>query len=65
MGQTIRGRVMEYNIARAKEMLQVAADYIRKHYPDGMIHYDGADCDGYCVADDCEIASASLDDGSN
>jgi len=51
-----------YDITKAKEMLQIAADYIRKFSPDGMVHYDEADCDGYCVADDCEIAAASLKD---
>ena len=46
---------------RAKEMLQIAADYIRKFYPKGVANYDETECDGYCVADDCEIAIADLE----
>ena len=47
-------------ISRAREMLKVAAKYIRDYYPDGTIHYDENDCDGYCVADDCESAADGL-----
>lgn len=46
--------------ARACEMLKVAAEYIRDTWPDGIAHYDGTDCDGYCVADDCESAAEIL-----
>ena len=53
---------VSYDIVRAKEMLQIAANYIRQFYPDGVLHYDDADCDGYCIADDCEIAAESLKD---
>ena len=41
---------------RKDYMLMVAAEYIREHCPGGMIFYDDAECDGYCVADDCESA---------
>ncbi len=51
---------METNIERAIEMLRKAAKYIRDNDPEGIIHYDEADCDGYCVADDCEIAAEML-----
>lgn len=37
---------------RAIEMLKVASEYIN-NYPDFIVHYDEADCDGYCVIDDC------------
>ncbi len=47
---------------RAKFMLRVAAQYIRTFCPDETIHYDEADCDGYCVADDCESAGEELED---
>jgi hypothetical protein len=50
------------DIKRAQEMLRIAAKYIRDHAPSYMIFYDLADCDGYCVADDCEIAADCLDD---
>lgn len=46
---------------RIKEMLQVAADYIREFCPDQLIAYDETECDGYCVADGCELAKADLD----
>ncbi len=46
---------------RAAEMLRIAAKYIEDNYDEGIIHYDGADCDGACVADDCRMAAADLD----
>jgi len=45
---------------RAVEMLVIAAKYIRRHCPDGRIYYDEANCDGYCVADDCETAATMI-----
>jgi hypothetical protein len=50
-------------LPRAEQMLRIAASIIRKHAGDATTTYDGAKCDGYCVADDCEtealiIASA-------
>ena len=45
---------------RKDYMLMVAAEYIREHCPEGMIFYDDADCDGYCVADDCEAIATDL-----
>jgi hypothetical protein len=45
---------------RAIYMLKVAAKYIRENHPDGKIHYDEADCDGSCVANDCEYAADEL-----
>lgn len=45
---------------RAIEMLRIAADYAEKQ-PDETIHYDEADCDGYCVAEDCRIAAEELE----
>ena len=49
------------DVARAVEMLKVAAQYIEKHYPDGTIDYDATACDGYCVADDCRIIAETLE----
>ena len=45
---------------RKDYMLMVAAEYIREHCPEGIIFYDDADCDGYCVADDCEAVATDL-----
>jgi len=44
---------------RRDYMLLVAAEYIEQHCPEGTTKYDDADCDGYCVAEDCRIASES------
>ena len=46
--------------ARAIELLNVAAKYIETHWTDGIVHYDEADCDGYCVAEDCRLAAEQL-----
>lgn len=48
---------------RAIEMLNVAANYIEMHHPGSTIRYDEADCDGYCVANDCRIAAEQLSEG--
>lgn len=45
---------------RAIEMLRIAADYIELNYPEGVVEYDEASCDGYCVAEDCRIAAEGL-----
>lgn len=45
---------------RAIEMLLIAAQYIEEYYPDGMVHYDESDCDGFCVAEDCRTAAESI-----
>ena len=45
---------------RAILMLELAAEYIENHYPDGTLFYDGTDCDGYCIAEDCLIAASLL-----
>lgn len=50
------------DIKRAALMLRVAAEYIRDYWPEEIIHYDDADCDGYCVADDCETMADALDE---
>lgn len=51
---------MQSEIDRAIEMLNIASRYIRDKYPYGLIYYDEADCDGWCVADDCEGAAEML-----
>lgn len=49
-------------IERARLMLRIAAQYIRENWDDGLIFYDEAECDGLCVADDCEAAAEGLDE---
>lgn len=49
--------------ARAVEMLGLAADYIRDNAAVSVtVFYDGADCDGLCVAMDCDNAAEHLKD---
>lgn len=55
---------MDERLKRAIEMLEICAAYIREHAPDCVSFYDGTDCDGYCIADDCECAAESLKDFS-
>ena len=45
---------------RAQEMLHIAAAYIRKYCDDEIWHYDETDCDGACIADDCEFAAEAI-----
>jgi hypothetical protein len=47
--------------ARAAKMLRIAANYVRDNDPDSNVYYDDADCDGHCLADDCETAAESLE----
>lgn len=41
-------------LERAILMLEVAAKYIKENCSDVIIHYDEADCDGGCIAEDCK-----------
>lgn len=50
---------------RAVEMLRVASEYVAGvagygHGPYDTIKYDGAECDGICVAGDCQTAMEDL-----
>jgi hypothetical protein len=49
--------------SRAIEMLKVAARFLRENAygVDTTIFYDGAECDGQCIADDCENAALALE----
>lgn len=47
--------------SRASYLMRIAAEYIRKHAPDGNVHYDEADCDGLCLSDDLIIEANSND----
>ena len=50
---------------RAKELMKLAAKYIREHCPDGHTYYDDADCDGWCLADDIEAEAYGMDDSKS
>ena len=52
---------MSEELTRAVEMLRVAMNYIRDNCDDAVIFYDDAECDGACVAGDCEIAADMLE----
>ncbi len=52
--------VNKEDLLRAAEMLKIAAEYIRENWPDATVFYDESDCDGYCVADDCETAAEMI-----
>lgn len=46
---------------RALTMLKAAEDYAHKTADFGLTtHYDEADCDGYCLSDECGHAYADL-----
>ena len=70
-GQQVQGLAGGYGLSgpgtskqelRKNELLLLAAQYIREHSTmDDLIHYDGTECDGACLADDCE-AAARYDD---
>lgn len=51
---------MNSNNARAAQLLRLAAQYIRENCPDELIEYDEAECDGECLALDCESAADAL-----
>lgn len=51
---------MPNQAARAKMLMEVAAKYLRARAPDGVIHYDDADCDSWCLADDLLTEAAGL-----
>ena len=47
---------------RAAEMLRIAAKVLRSSSDGELKHfYDEAECDGWCIADDCEAAADDID----
>jgi hypothetical protein len=51
----------ESAIARAVELMTLAAQRVAQPLmPADTMHYDGADCDGQCLADDLESAAQEL-----
>jgi len=48
------------DIDRAIEMLMVCSRVIREQGAEMMWKYDEAECDGLCIADDCETAATML-----
>lgn len=56
--EELKHRTQQPDETRLEYMLRVAAAFIRKNCPDGRIVFDDAQCDGACVADDCDYARA-------
>lgn len=51
-----------YELARAAELLRIAAEYIELHSDQcETIHYDGTDCDGVCLCYDLRSAASGLE----
>lgn len=48
-------------LKRAQEMLRIAGPLVEQYAADAIIHYDQADCDGTCIADDCRDAADHID----
>lgn len=48
--------VTQHDLDRANAMLTLAAKVLRERAPAITVHYDEADCDGLCLAEDCELA---------
>lgn len=44
-------------LRRAEEMLLIAGPLVGEHAADSIVHYDGADCDGTCIQEDCRDAA--------
>jgi hypothetical protein len=40
------------SVTRAKQLMMVAATYIRAHGTEGLIKYDGVECDGECLSEE-------------
>lgn len=51
-------------IARAIQMLKIASRHIRLYSSDRVAFYDDAQCDGSCVADDCDSVHEQLRTGT-
>jgi hypothetical protein len=48
--------------SRAAELLRLAAQYLRDNANTTiLIAYDETECDGSCLADDCEFAAEALE----
>ena len=48
-------------IARAIQMLKIASRHIRLYSSDRVAFYDDAQCDGNCVADDCDSVRSQIE----
>ena len=51
----------EIAIERAKYLMRIAADFIEKYAASDTWEYDGALCDGYCLAEDLHSAANDLE----
>lgn len=52
-------------IKRAVLMLRIAGQHSETYGSEEESHYDGTDCDGYCINEDCKIAADDLEDMLN
>lgn len=48
-------------VERSVEMLKVAAHHCQEYGASGVTDYDGAECDGLCIASDCIAAADDLE----
>lgn len=54
---------MDEDLARTVELLRLAARYIREGDDyERTIEYDNADCDGICLADDCDSQADTIEE---
>lgn len=54
---------MDEDLARTVELLRLAARYIRDNADcEQLIEYDDTDCDGICLADDCESQAETIEE---
>lgn len=49
-------------VLRAAELLHLASAAIRDNCPEIEIFYDETTCDGYCLADDCQIQAEMMEE---
>lgn len=48
------------NESRPAYLMRVAAAYILAHNSEGLIEYDGAVCDGNCLAEELTISAQEI-----
>jgi len=54
-------RKLSDGVARAVAMLRIAGEHCQKYAPGDHSFYDDADCDGYCIMEDCNNAADDLE----
>ncbi len=56
---------MSEELKRAVRMMEVACSFIENNCPFGTTHYDGTECDGFCLSEDLSSASEDLQNAWN